>query len=122
MVDMVVEEKMEYFHEVMKVLHLYEIMPDRSPMLVFTNSYKENNRMHLLALRQICKMCIEMVDTRFESLEQEELLTRFSEVNTNALEDAFEQYVMDADRMELEILEKRLYSCIEKLNQLIICS
>jgi len=113
---------MEYFQEVMRVLHQYEIMPDRSPMIVFTNSYKENNRMHLLALRQICKMCLEMVDTRFESLESDEGSTRFSPVNLNALEDAFEEYVMAADLTGLEILEDRLYDCIEKLNQLIIYS
>ncbi len=79
----------------MRVLHQYEIMPDRSPMIVFTNSYKENNRMHLLALRQICKMCLEMVDTRFESLDRKKGL-RLKPVNLNALEDAFEEYVVAA--------------------------
>lgn len=122
MVDMPVVEKMEYFQEVMNVLHLYEIMPDRSPMIVFTESYQENNRMHLLALRQICKMCLEMVDTRFESLERSDLPTQFSEVNRNALEDSFEAYVLSADQIELEILEQRLEDCVDKLNQLIIHS
>lgn len=122
MVDMPVVEKMEYFQEVMNVLHLYEIMPDRSPMIVFTECYQENNRMHLLALRQICKMCLEMVDTRFESLELSDLPTRFNEVNRHALEDSFEAYVLSADQIELEILEQRLEDCVDKLNQLIIHS
>ena len=119
---MPVEEKMSYFHEIMQVLYYYEIMPDRSPMLVFTEGYKENDRMHLLALRQICKMCLEMVATRFESLENGIQVTNFKEVNRNALEDSFEEYVLKADSPELEVLEHRLYECVEKLNQLIIYS
>ena len=122
MLDMAVKEKMEYFREVMEVLHQYEIMPTRSPVLVFTEANKESDRVHLLALREICKMCLEMVERHFKNLKSAEVSTQIKEVNKSAREDAFEAYLLSANWTELGVLEGRLLGCVARLNQLIIHS
>jgi hypothetical protein len=120
MLDMAVKEKMEYFRAVMQVLHQYEIMPARSPVLVFTEASRESDRVHLLALREICKMCLEMVERHFKNLKSVEVSTQIKEINHSAKEDAFEAHLISANWTELGVLEGRLLGCVARLNRLIL--
>ena len=118
--SMPIEVKRELFHELMETLHYYEIMTSRSPVLGYTETFIESDKMHLLALRQICKMCLEMVDKRYISIQDGVSKPQYNEVNVSVMEDSFENYLISADDLELETLEEKLMDCLDIINKLLL--
>ncbi len=113
-----IEVKMELFHELMGILQFYEIMTMRSPALGFTETFRESDKMHLLALGHICKMCLDMVDNRYNSMQDGGTNPQLNEMNISVMDDSFENYVLSAEEPALETLEEKLIDCIDIINKL----
>jgi hypothetical protein len=88
-------------------------------LLGFTEASRESDKMHLLALRHICLLCIDLVDTRYLSLRKGGETHNIRELSSNTMEDEFENFVYSANELQLAILEEKLMDCIDIINNLL---
>lgn len=93
-------------------------MPSNSPTIGFSNSSREGDKMHLLALRQICKLCLGALDARYQALLSQDTTQDVFILNNGHMEDDFERIIFYANKDTLDIMEDHLMACLEKINML----
>jgi hypothetical protein len=108
----------DLFYEIMEILTSYKIMPCNSPNIGLSYSSREGDKMHLLALRQICKLCLEALDSRYQALFSQYTTQDIFILNNSNMEDDFERVIFYADMDTLDIIEDHLIACMEKINML----
>jgi len=104
------------FHEIMEILIEYKIMPSTSPTIGFFVSSREGDKMHLLALRQICILCLEALDAEYQALLSQDTTQDIVILNNGTMEDEFEKVIFYANKDTLDIIEDHLMVCLDKIN------
>ncbi len=111
---------MECYHELMAVFHFYKILSKQSPLLGFTATSRESDRMYLLALKQISLMCLEMAGKKYHSLQNTGESPNFNKLNRYTLDDGFQNYLNSANEIQIETLEEKLIGCLRIINELLM--